>query len=222
MTPAATVWLIDAAIGADAESVFRGWLSASEEERYQSFTRTLRRRQFIAGRGLLRLALAQLLNLRPNEIMLAERPSLAPRLQGAAGAHAGFSISHSGCWVACAVSAQSPVGLDIEVRDPARDVLALAEQALGGAGVRALSEALPAERCRRFYDMWTVLEAGIKLQQRAEETYAFDHPMLSVALCSARRLDRAPRLRAARIATDCGELVLTNLTGEGTAGRPAR
>jgi 4'-phosphopantetheinyl transferase len=167
------------------------WLGPAETQRCQGFVRHERRRQFLIGRILLRQALGQLLNLAPHTVMLDERPGQAPCL---AGSSVGISISHSGPWVACAVSATSALGLDIEQIDPARDIAALAEQAFGPQRSAELAACPEPERLRQFYTMWSVQEAAIKLARRDGHSVTLFHPELSVVLCSAQPLAQAPQL----------------------------
>ena len=126
------VWLVDArAVGNEELVSFHSLLSASEAARFQRFMRRQRQRQFLIGRVLLRIALGKLLNMATDTINFAERSGQAPQLilPDPALGMPGFSLSHSGDWVACAVSADTALGLDIEVIDPTRDFNALAGQA---------------------------------------------------------------------------------------------
>src|SRR5450830_560083 len=129
---AALLWMVDADAVADADlQRYRGWLTDSEMARHQRFVRAQRQRQFIVGRVLLRAALGRVLGVLPQDIQLEEQVGKAPRMAAPVlkVAAPGFSISHSGRWVACAVSAQTALGLDIELRDASRNLAALAAQA---------------------------------------------------------------------------------------------
>ena len=156
------------------------WLGEGELARYRRFVRRERRDQFVAGRILLRQMLGQMLGRDPHGFAFEERPGQAPLLCAPAGV-AGFSISHSGPWVACAVSAHTALGLDIEQLDPGRDIDALA--------------ARPAHtRLRDFYQMWSEHEARIKLALPAVQCSALAHDAVSLVLCSAQPLSVAPVL----------------------------
>lgn len=188
----------DAVTDADLQR-YRGWLSASEMARHQRFVRAQRQRQFIVGRILLRATLARLLGLTPQEIRLEEQVGKAPRLLAPTfkGAGPGFSIAHSGRWVACAVSAQTALGLDIELRDPGRDLAALAAQAFEvdemaqWERIRHLPEE---ERVAGFYRLWSEKEARFKLNQPGGYCVAVAHPELSVVVCSERELAQPPQI----------------------------
>ncbi|USX22497.1 4'-phosphopantetheinyl transferase superfamily protein [Oxalobacteraceae bacterium OTU3REALA1] len=194
----ATLWMVDADAVADADLLrFRDWLSVGELARYQRFVRAQRLRQFVVGRVLLRKALGRLLNVEAREIQLEEQVGKAPLLVSPVvkGGMPGFSIAHSGRWVACAVSAQTALGLDIEMRDAGRDLAALAAQAFD-AREMARWEGLPeARRVDGFYRMWSEKEARFKLGGGAGGHYvAVPHDELSVVICSESPLDEAPRM----------------------------
>jgi 4'-phosphopantetheinyl transferase len=190
------------AAGAASLSRFHGWLGPDELARHQRFAREQRRRQFVIGRGLLRMALGRLLNMAPQTIRLEERPGMAPRLllpELPAAAGVGFSISHSGRWVACAASTQTALGLDIEMRDASRDIDALAAQAFEAVDMprRERLQSLPqAQRVDGFYRLWSEKEARFKLGASTEaHCIVLPHAELSIVLCSATPLLAVPRLQ---------------------------
>lgn len=203
MTPiAAEVWLVDMRqVDAGQRELMRGWLTEAEARRHQRFGRARRRDQFVIGHGLLRLALARLLARPVAAIGLRERAGLAPQLllDGATVSLPGFSLSHSGDWIACAVSAQTALGLDIELLDARRDLPALAAQSFNAAEVAAL-QALPAHaRLAGFYRLWSHHEASFKLDQGAPlepapACLSLAHASVSMVLCSAQPLAAAPLL----------------------------
>jgi 4'-phosphopantetheinyl transferase len=136
---------------------------------------------------LLRQALGQLLGVAPQAVVLAEQPGAAPLLESPRCAGAGLSISHSGPWVAVAASASVPLGLDIEVLDPARAVDALAAQAFDAQRL-AWWQARPASTRRRdFYAQWCAQEARIKLGRGSGECVTLPHDELAIVLCCAVR-----------------------------------
>lgn len=205
MTPHAAIWLVDGGIVGAAElDAFAGWLGAEEKQRHDRFVRAARRRQFLIGRGLLRLVAASLLGVRPRTISLAERPGQAPLLD--APLH--VSLSHSGPWIACAASRETALGLDIELLDPARDVSALAEQAFDAAQHAWLASQPGQLRMRAFYQMWSEQEARIKLGAMCGTVVALEHAALSCVLCSAQPLAAPPLLIKAVFSSASGSVVL--------------
>jgi 4'-phosphopantetheinyl transferase len=201
MPARAAVWMVDADALAPADlQRYHAWLAPDEAARAQRFVRAERRRQFIAGRALARVMLAPLFGVAPAAVTLHERPGLGPAVAvpPAFGAAPGLCIAHSGRWVACAVSAQAALGLDIELRDPARDLDALAAQAFDGADLAqwtALRAQGGSARVDAFYRLWSAQEARIKLNRpHPGACMVLPHGELAVALCSDPPLACAPQL----------------------------
>lgn len=193
------IWLADVNTMTDASlQRYLAWLTPGELARHGRFVRELRRRQFVAGRILLRMALAPLLRLPPQHVQLEERTGQAPRLLAPDPGRTapGFSVSHSGRWVACAVGAH-PLGLDIEVRDSSRDLGALARQAFDAdeaARWEQMQRWEPGARVEGFYRMWSEKEARFKLGQSVGgHCVAVPHPELSMVVCSTVQLAEVPQ-----------------------------
>jgi 4'-phosphopantetheinyl transferase len=187
---AAQVWLarIDGLDEARLQA-YAGWLGDGERER--TFVREVRRRQFIAARALLRIAIGTLLDVPPASVALGGAPGRAPWLLVPDVPLAGLSVSHSGPWVGCAVSVDTALGLDIEVKDASRDIDALAGHAFDAATCARLA-ALPFdERIDAFYGTWSAQEAGIKLGV-AGSCLELAHPELAVVVCSGEALAEVP------------------------------
>jgi 4'-phosphopantetheinyl transferase len=201
MNAVVSLWMVDADAVTEVDlQRYRGWLSPGETARYQRFVRAQRQRQFVVGRILLRTLLARLLNVGPQEVRLEEQVGKAPRLIAPVlkGAAPGFSISHSGRWVACAASVQTALGLDIEMRDPERDLSALASQAFDAEEMaqwermRHLSDE---QRVGNFYRLWSEKEARFKLGVSSSgHCAAVPHEELSVVLCTEQPLARPPKI----------------------------
>jgi len=194
------VWLVDAASVDEASLAHHvDALGASERLRHARFVRAERRRQFVIGRALLRRVLGRLLVVDPSIIALEERAGQAPKLVFPEGIIAGFSISHSGRWIACAASMHTRLGIDIERIDPARDVVALASQAFGPDELAHLRGCEPAERHVSFYRLWCGHEARFKLGSDSVDEHPLDAPGLVGMLACAERLNKAPRMTEVRL-----------------------
>ncbi len=201
MTAPPLLWLADArALDDEILAGFVAWLGPGEHARYQAFARPLRRRQFLIGRILARQALGRLTGRAADSLCLLEQAGAAPVLAGQHPLPPRFSISHSGPWVGCAASAQGPVGLDIEVIDPGRDVGALAEQAFDAAEYACWMREPPAQRVPAFYRLWTEKEARFKLQAESGECVHMLHGDLAVAVCQDRPFAAPPRLELRSLA----------------------
>jgi 4'-phosphopantetheinyl transferase len=185
----ATVWLLDGRTVSDHQLLpYLAWLNPDEQQRYQRFLRPERQRQFLLGRFLLRCALGNLLNTDPSSISLSEQAGRAPLLN-LQDASPGFSLSHSGPWIACAVSKDSVLGLDIEMLDETRDLLALAEQAFDAGEFSQVTDNNGAARVARFYTLWSQKEASYKLvstlgRDAVPHCISLPHADISIVLCS--------------------------------------
>ncbi len=190
MRPQATLWLLDLA-AIDAATLAQGLdgLGASVQQRFHRFRRPERQRQFLAGRLLLRRALA---DARPDaqiaDIRFTEHPGAAPQAS-MPGATPFFSISHAGDWVACAVSTAAPLGLDIELHGRQRDFAALAEHSFSATSAQRLAQLPESGRAAAFYREWCRLEAEFKLGKPAQHWLQPQHPQLMIAIASTEELE---------------------------------
>lgn len=209
--PTAIVWLADGH-QVDASS-FHHWcneLGPAEATRLGRFIRPERRAQYVLGRMLLRRAVSHFTGLPAKDISVVERAGNSPLLKLPDGCLSpSFSISHSGQWVACAASRDTPLGLDIEATGRQRDFVRLAEAAFSGDERQYVMEADGDEQLARFYRVWTTREALIKLESaqgrnvsladvasprglhagaEAGWATALAHPHLCITLCAARAL----------------------------------
>jgi 4'-phosphopantetheinyl transferase len=210
----AVVWLIDAD-RVEASRIERCCkaLGPAENARLGRFIRQERRTQYVLGRTLLRRAVGHFTGLPPTDIAVIEREADSPLLKlPASSVSPWFSISHSGPWIACAASRDTPLGLDIEAikRKRERDVPGMAEAAYSVPERQYVMEADGDERLARFYRVWTTKEALFKLQSAQErkaslpdvaslcgllsegETWwstVLAHPHLCITLCAALPLE---------------------------------
>lgn len=164
--PTATLWVLNSnSVGRDALAFFVQGLSSSESNRYHSFLRPERQRQFLLGRTLLRLAISNLTGLPVDGLDVVERPGNSPLLilPNSQRAIPTFSLSHSRNWVACVVSGDLTVGLDIEVKESARDLHGVSEMAFHPSEQLRLLTLSDAERVSSFYEAWCAREALYKL-----------------------------------------------------------
>ncbi len=213
LSPSATLWLLDGSQLRDEDlTSFAAQLSASEARRFANFARPTRRRQFLLGRMLLRFAAADLTGLSASKLSVLESPHKPPQLIFPDGQRLApnFSLSHSGEWAACVISAAATLGLDIEVNKPNRDLDAISEIAFHPSEhIWFVAQPL-VERVSAFYSLWCAREALFKLlcnlgcetdvsllvgdenagifQNNGRYRYPFQVPDLSVVVFSDRQL----------------------------------
>ena len=145
------------ATGASLATMSGQLTTADEHARASQFQRRERARQFLDGRTLLRLALADALG-RPARACVCPTQG-SPRLEHDPSVT--MSISHSADWVACAVSVGTPCGVDIQTHQP-RSCLDIARTFFSAdehAQLVALDEP---ERGVMFWRLWTLKEAWCK------------------------------------------------------------
>lgn len=119
-----------------------------------------RRRQFLAGRGLLRYALQDRYGaIGANWAVDLEGDKPVLRVDGGAPS---ISLSHTHELVVCAL-ADVPLGMDAEFRRP-RDFYALAEFICGPEEWRVFLGLDAEQRELAFYRLWSAKEAAYKLQ----------------------------------------------------------
>lgn len=189
------VWIADASEIGDAWLAGHvAWLDAPDAARLSRFVRPERQRQFLVARVLLKQELGKLLGVPPREIKLFSQPGTGPELVHPLAGSTALSVSHSGRWVACAASTYTSLGLDIETIDPARDVIALAEQAFGTSEAKWLAARPDSTRLQDFYLKWCEHEARIKLGLDDSHNYILRRTDIAAVLCTRDPLRTVPEL----------------------------
>ncbi|MCG5216074.1 4'-phosphopantetheinyl transferase superfamily protein [Streptosporangium soli] len=141
-------------------------LSEPELERAARFRREPDRRRFLTGSWLLRTVAGAQLGIPPEDVTVIRKCPDCTRHHGkpyigAEGSPLHVSVSHSGDRVAVALTAEGPVGVDVELV-PSVPVDDLARCALTQDERLAL-EALPEERrYEAFAGVWVRKEAALK------------------------------------------------------------
>ncbi|MFL5832748.1 MAG: 4'-phosphopantetheinyl transferase family protein [Solirubrobacterales bacterium] len=143
-----------------------GWpgiegLPASERERAAQMRRPGAAARWVGARWALRGVLGLYLDEEPESVAIALDRDGKPRLEEAPE-RLRFNLSHSGGIALIALGVEHQVGVDVEEVEPNRDLLALAERALGPADVEAVRSAPPAERAEEFHQRWARHEARLK------------------------------------------------------------
>lgn len=140
-------------IGAHGLAQARRRLGPQDRRRYAAFGSAKRRREFLAGRWLLRVSASA----RGDRVRFDSSP-----LGGvaASGARLAASVSHAGGWVACALLEGGAVGVDLEP---------MVERDFAAAGRWAFDAANDSPR--EFYARWTRYEARLKARRDHDAGY---------------------------------------------------
>jgi len=137
-------------------------LAPDEHARAARFRQPAHRETWRAGRAWVRHHLAEALDVAPASIVFVTDDRGRPRVLGAPAAF-DCNWSHSGPWMALAVSHHGPVGIDVEV---VRSDFPIAEVegTVCTPGERAALAALtdPTAKQRLFFRLWTAKEALMK------------------------------------------------------------
>ena len=135
-------------------------LSDDERARAQRLRRPDDRLRAIAGRAALRRLLALAVDVNPRSLRFGYGAHGKPLLQSHSGP--AFNVAHSGACVmiAIGVGTVSAIGVDVERRDDAIDVEALASYALTPSERSAL--AADGNTSAAFYSYWNAKEAALK------------------------------------------------------------
>lgn len=142
-----------------AEAAGSGWLTAAEGERLAAMGSAERRRQFVAGHWLARVAAGTVLGIEVDGCTLVRADDGSPRLQvDGRDSDWHVSLSHSGDWVACAL-APAPVGVDLEMPRRRRELMGLAAFAFSPDECRRLAALDDAARSDEFHRLWSLKEA---------------------------------------------------------------
>jgi len=125
------------------------------------FVSPQRRLHYLLGHGLARTALSSCLpEVAPAEWDLRETPAgqpviVAPR----SGGGFNFSLAHTETMVACLVTRETQVGVDVEVVAPGADLAALASMILTEVERDRLNALPEAHRREELFRYWTLKEA---------------------------------------------------------------
>jgi phosphopantetheine--protein transferase-like protein len=106
-----------------------------------------------------RTVLSHYTGVLPQDLQFAEGEHGKPELVDAA---LQFNLSHSGDWLACAVTAGTPVGVDLERCKPERASVKVARRFFREEEAVLLENSSGASMAERFFDFWTLKEAAVK------------------------------------------------------------
>ena len=136
-------------------------LSASERAFLSAISAQRRRLEYITGHYLLRQMLEHVVPDWALNLTVEHQRGRAPCLTGANAERVHFSLSHSGNAVACAVTLDKSLGLDLEW-PRRRKYAAIAEACFSPTETEQLVQLSGAEQSAEFYRLWTLKESLLK------------------------------------------------------------
>jgi len=135
-------------------------LNREETERLARFAFDRLKLEYLVTRALCRTVLSRYAPVEPAAWRFRTGARGKPEIDGASPLR--FNLSNAATLVACAVTRDADIGIDVERVDRETDTAALAQHYFARAERDALA-ALPAQdRRRRFFELWTLKEAYLK------------------------------------------------------------
>jgi 4'-phosphopantetheinyl transferase len=138
----------------------RSVLSLEERARADKFVFEHDSRDFVAAHALLRNVLSHHGSLPPDRWRFGSEAAGKPFLAGQSELH--FNIAHTRGLVACALSLDGPVGIDVESIEGKRDIVSISESCFAQTEVTGLRACEGEHRDARFIELWTLKEAYLK------------------------------------------------------------
>jgi len=121
------------------------------------------RAAFLAARKALRELLGARLGCPPADVPIFSGPDGKPRL---ASGNIEFSLSRRDHWCAVALSADAPVGIDVEPVRPLAGMDEIVAEFFPSVARAAFASATPDQRQIVFFRWWTRIEAAVKASGR--------------------------------------------------------
>ncbi len=142
---------------------YYGLLDAGERQRYSRFHFAADRHIFLVSHALVRVALSRHANAAPEAWRFKKNEYGRPEIDaGEDPRRLRFNLSHTQGLVACVISQEFEVGIDIENNVPEIDVLGVADRICSPAEKSGLNSLSGEERLSRFLGIWTLKEAYAK------------------------------------------------------------
>jgi 4'-phosphopantetheinyl transferase len=140
-------------------------LSEAERERHARFHFAEDRDIFLVAHALTRVRLARALGCAPAALSFSASERGRPEL---AGPHAAleprlrFNLSHTHGLVACALTLEADIGIDVERLDRSVELLAVGARVFSTRELAGLTALAGEAQRARFFGLWTLKEAYVK------------------------------------------------------------
>ena len=155
------VWRFDLSVSDLVLRRFRETLSEKELARADRFRFSHLRRRFVAGRGALRVILAEYLSTEPERVPFSYSSHGKPFV-AEPHRHIEFNVSHSHDLMVAAICREWPLGVDIEKEDPKFHALEIAERFFCESERDEIARKGKEDGLRVFFQFWTAKEAVLK------------------------------------------------------------
>ena len=176
------LWRVDLDVPDPKFGMLRRTLSEEEILRSERFRFPELQRRFAVGRGALRVILAGYHRIEPERVKFGYTTHGKPFLLNSP-ADIQFNLSHSHGFMVAAVCLNSPIGVDIEKKDPRFRAMEIAERFFCDGEKEQIAGLDAGARLEAFFQIWTAKEAVLKAIGRG---LALELTRLEVALSPLR------------------------------------
>jgi len=157
------LWWISLDVTEENLQTFIAFLSESEKIKAERFKFPQHQRRYQAVHGILRILLSRYLNLDPAQINFTHSDRGKPYLTDDCNPlNLQFNLSHSENMAIVGISCDRPIGVDLEKLRPMENSLQLAKRFFCTSEYALLTQAIPEERDKLFFQFWTAKEAYLK------------------------------------------------------------
>lgn len=158
------IWLAKTESARDAAILrrCREILDPQEVDSCAAYHREADQHRALVSRALLRETLSRYAPVRPEAWEFVSGAHGKPAIAAPAGLRLRFNLSHTGSLVACALTLDDEIGIDLEDATRALDPLELAERVFSSEEIVALQSLAPPSQRQRFFENWTLKEAYLK------------------------------------------------------------
>lgn len=160
-------------------------LSPTELDACSEFHREEDRRRALIARGLLRESLSRYAPVRPEAWGFVAGAYGKPQIAAPAGLRLRFNLSHTGSLVACAVTLDHEIGIDLEDTSREIEMIELAQRVFAPEELSAFYMLAPEAQRHRFFEHWVLKEAYLKARGLG---FALDPQCASFDLGEPRRV----------------------------------
>lgn len=147
------------AVALDEVAVELALLNEHERERGQRLRTAELQQHYFAAHTALRQILGWRLNCLPSGLIFHQNVHGKPHL---AHHSIAFNLSHSGSCALIAMAEHGTVGIDLERRDPLRELDLMAEQVFAASELDFFRALSASQRQHAFFTAWTRKEAALK------------------------------------------------------------
>jgi len=137
-------------------------LNPQEIDSCAAYHREADRHRALVSRALLRETLSRYAPVHPGDWEFVVGAHGKPAIAAPAGLRLRFNLSHTGSLVACVLTLDDEIGVDLEDTTRVLDPLELAERVFSPEELAALQSLAPQPRRQRFFENWTLKEAYLK------------------------------------------------------------